>query len=804
MKMNVYKFLPWIVLSFLLTSCRQFQGKNSNAQADEKCISVSNIQFDPSYKSFSVDIEIQQKGSIRFLEDNPQLTIKSSEWVKKWNQHKSIQPELNKIENILTKRISNLNMDILVVVDLTLSSERIQMQKEWIKKLRSIISEQNLYVAFIQGDTTTESLLATDYVLDNYFKPKHSGNKLLYRTILSKLEEMSGQQPTYFPKERQNTDWLALAHRIKALFIFSDGIVYSENKPIDKAHYDLQKRLVQVDSLFPDIPIFYLNFPIEENENTLDLTANNDSRSILELMCKVSNGTYVNTVEGEKFLSDYLAKFDMKYANYRLTFTNPDNKIYRGNIRRLQIDCCDGDSILMTGHLNYSLGSIYRPIIVNGPSSLQIVLKGCLLSVAIMLGLYLIFQFIIPYISYLIFKKKYVIRYKGENMIHNGQLIEQSCYFCKAPFEKGDVIVTKCSHVVHKECWDENEYKCPEYGRNCKHGRHYYNKIHLWDPHNASFYFAWIIAGVLAGLLAWICFTLYKNDNPEILINILLNLYDIPAESGEAKNIIDSYGEHLYYLPFYGLNISFFLTLFLSFMAGHRRWFLKRSLLLITKAVVAGICGYLSFLIGSIVSIVLMIENNSLFIDWIPWMQTGFFIAFIISFQTDIKRKRVLIGAFISIIFGLSSMYVWDNLQNALVDTRDDILLSYMIYCVGFAISIAITFPKSERYFLRVEGPIKAMDIAIYKWINAIFHNRQFTIGKSVNCDLQITWDLQSDIAPEIAEVKMKGGHLYLIALEEGVFTRKKEMKPNEKIRLYHGTHFRIGQTKFTYIERDI
>ena len=50
----------------------------------------------------------------------------------------------------------------------------------------------------------------------------------------------------------------------------------------------------------------------------------------------------------------------------------------------------------------------------------------------------------------------------------------------------------------------------------------------------------------------------------------------------------------------------------------------------------------------------------------------------------------------------------------------------------------------------------------------------------------------------------MKGGHLYLIALEEGVFTRKKEMKPNEKIRLYHGTHFRIGQTKFTYIERDI
>lgn len=59
-------------------------------------------------------------------------------------------------------------------------------------------------------------------------------------------------------------------------------------------------------------------------------------------------------------------------------------------------------------------------------------------------------------------------------------LIEQSCYFCKAPFVEGDEIVVKRKHVLHKSCWDENEYQCPEYGRHCKQGRHYYNsKIYL-------------------------------------------------------------------------------------------------------------------------------------------------------------------------------------------------------------------------------------------------------------------------------------------------------------------------------------
>ena len=185
-------------------------------------------------------------------------------------------------------------------------------------------------------------------------------------------------------------------------------------------------------------------------------------------------------------------------------------------------------------------------------------------------------------------------------------------------------------------------------------------------------------------------------------------------------------------------------------------------------------------------------------------MLSGFMIAFIVAYGTDIKLKKALIGAAISIVFGLGSMYLWSFAFSMQIDTREFLLLSYMIYCIGFAVSVAATSPKSERYFLRVEGPIKEMDVAIYKWMNASILSKRVTIGKSVNCDLQMSWDITSPIAPEQAEVRMINGYLYLFALEDGVIFDKKPLKPRVRKRLYHGSKFVIGKTIFTYIEKDL
>ena len=65
--------------------------------------------------------------------------------------------------------------------------------------------------------------------------------------------------------------------------------------------------------------------------------------------------------------------------------------------------------------------------------------------------------------------------------------VAESCYLCKGEFEKGDEVVIKCKHTMHKECWDENEYHCPEHGRHCKEGSHYYNQHNLLDVRNRKY-----------------------------------------------------------------------------------------------------------------------------------------------------------------------------------------------------------------------------------------------------------------------------------------------------------------------------
>lgn len=82
--------------------------------------------------------------------------------------------------------------------------------------------------------------------------------------------------------------------------------------------------------------------------------------------------------------------------------------------------------------------------------------------------------------------------------------------------------------------------------------------------------------------------------------------------------------------------------------------------------------------------------------------------------------------------------------------------------------------------------------------------NRRVTIGKSVDCNLQMTWDINSNIAPVQAEIVSERGNIYLIAMEEGVCREDKPIVTDKKIRLYHRDKFKIGQTLFTYIEHDV
>ena len=91
----------------------------------------------------------------------------------------------------------------------------------------------------------------------------------------------------------------------------------------------------------------------------------------------------------------------------------------------------------------------------------------------------------------------------------------------------------------------------------------------------------------------------------------------------------------------------------------------------------------------------------------------------------------------------------------------------------------------------------------MFKW----FRNapeRVVTIGKSLNCSLQLSWDISGSVAPVHAEIRLHHNTPYLTALEEGVIVNNKSLEIGKKVWLHHGTSFTIANTTFTYIEKDI
>jgi hypothetical protein len=158
----------------------------------------------------------------------------------------------------------------------------------------------------------------------------------------------------------------------------------------------------------------------------------------------------------------------------------------------------------------------------------------------------------------------------------------------------------------------------------------------------------------------------------------------------------------------------------------------------------------------------------------------------------------------VAVLVSLVAMNIWSSIYMFTgVDFRVLLLYSFMIYTVGIALSIASAAPHSEHYFLQVQGSVKTMDVALYKWFRTN-PNAVVSIGKSVDCSLQLSWDLKGNVAPVHAEIVKKKGIPRLKALEDGVLYQGKPLPVDKYKKLYHGTTFQIGQTLFTYQEKDI
>lgn len=715
--------------------------------------------------------------------DNPDsVQIVATEMLSGASTYQKLsQPVLKEVVRLGAEELAARNVEMEVLVDLTLPQSVVDAQQQAARQIRTIFLPESMNISFMDENGIRETLPATDYVISNYFKSEYSGGrKYLYRSVLDRISGITSA---------------AASDTVRILTVFSDGRVYNRNHPIDPRHFSLQDDLSSICSSAGDKFLFYyVNFPDSDSQNEAGI--------FMQGLCESSYGMYQDHFDASDICGSIFDYFGLDYVDFNFVFQNPPHRIYNGRKHILKIECIHNGETVAKGETQYTGGSFYRPIVANGHSQKAVILQGVVIAFILAILVYLVFQLLVPKIRQIVFEKKYVTTFKHERMVVGNIMVGSECYYCKAPFVEGDRIVAKCKHVMHKSCWDENGYHCPEYSRNCKDGSHYYNTHNLLDPGNALFHMKWVLGAVFAGLFSWIIFSVSSNDfSIAIIQKIMFAINNITPGSKEAAEFYSNNITELNQLPSFGLYIGFALTCALSFMTVHRKGWWRTTLDVLARGVVGGICGYICFLAGAVISILLDLDESYI-IDWVPWAVTGYLIVVFSTVGTRIKmRKKLIYGA---LAIGVISMILWDLVfVGRGTDYRVLLLLSHICFTVGIALSVAQASPRSERFYFHVGGAMKEMDIAIYKWFEANT-NRVVTVGRSVDCDLVMSWDMAGDIAPVQARITKKGGHVHITPLEDGVVVKGRNLAPNKTKCLYHGTKFVIGKTEFIYQEKDI
>ena len=803
---KMYRILLMAFFAVSLVGCDELTGSAINEEemddifstesendstANKEQLEVMGVEFMPGYKRFKMFVSIKEDLGPYALTDTNQVVIKATEYIGGVPNHSSSKPILKLVKNTVGEAITKNSVKALVLVDLDQPQTVVNNELKAVREIRTVF-RQNLYVAFMYDQSVSETMQASDYVLDSRFVSTQNTRKLLYRSILTKKKEIEDRVGAW-----------ADAKKV-AMVVFSNEQVYDDDdEPFDIDHFTLEEEMVKPDTVLNTRFFTVSSVYFSEAEDNGD--SDDQASSVLKVMTKNCGGIYEKQFSWLELKESIMGMKSEEIIANEYDFENPDGKVYSGISHKMVIELFakDDGHLIGTATTDILLGDAYKPVIVNGGNNFVVFLQGVAIGLFVILLVYLVFQLLIPYINYRLFLKKYVVRYLPGNMSVGNIAVPDTCYYCKGHFETGEEIVVKCEHVMHKDCWDENQYHCPEYGRHCDKGSHYYNHVNLFDPDNALYHKRWIIVSVLAALLAWGLYVFMILEFDQTTPTLVAKMVESKITEVGNYAVFNDSDSNLGYLPLFGMCLGGCLTLFLSLLTDRIHFYLRRFIDLCLRVIVVSVASYFLFLLSESVTRAFDMNPWLALINWIPMSIMTLLVAFVSTADTKIHlRKYILL---IAIVLGGLSLYVWSFFFRGIMmlDIRVLLLFSCIFYCVGVGLAVAQMMPKSEHYFLNVKGAVKETDIALFKWfINN--PDEVVTIGKSIDCSLQMTWDIKGQVAPIHANLRLTNMGIRLTALEEGVMVGSKMLLPGNSRLLSHNNQFTIGDTTFTYIERDI
>lgn len=692
-----------------------------------------------------------------------------------------------------------------ILLDKSIPDEGKQQILKSIRQFVSIAPDSCVYISFY-GDEVSGTIPASEKnfsaIEQEFLKP--AAAKYFYSGVHSKLAEFSKSTPS-FMSEIKATDYKR-NDLISTRAVMNPGknylMVFAEGSK--RPDYEMLDFITLTDyqtNNTKDLPKVYGFYYTADGEDTYinttlqGLTQPKDStRTVIrDLLGKVSSSANMNDV-----VKSFQTVIEDATYDYALIYhANPD-KVYTGNISytanwgKIQI-----------GEATFTIGSAERPWPEREQSATSFVIElfvAILVTVLTFAFFFFIMKVVVPYIQSLTFKSKYYKKYQPEANVQR-----RICHYCKQDIRPGQIIVTKCNHWMHKHCWEENGYKCAEFGQNCKTGiqKHvdWKDLFKLSSLKDCS----QTIAGILAGLVSWIIYESCGRGGFTELSKFIVGLV-FNADNPNASLMNDCVSRTSSFLMI-GLLLGFFISLVFRYKDDIRNKNWKVWLKIAGLSVLTGFIGMLAFAIGADLFCLILSWTGKTYIPWycsLPaYIIFSISISLALTLKSSIPVKSALWGGTISSCIGFlvlyftsftSGNYEWLNM-----------LLDFIIYGGGLGASLITVRMLAEKYFLVIQNGVKAgQRIPIHKWMNATGGGNKVSIGITGDCEIQMNWEKSNKVAKEHAQLYIDHEkNLPVIKpLATGVqYNSRAELPVNRPAVLSNGDTFKIGDTIFKYEE---
>lgn len=713
------------------------------------------------------------------------------------------------IENVHVKRLSSgiripKENTFSILLDQSIPADGKRQILKAVRQFLDIAPDSCVYVSFY-GDEVSNSVKATpaDFpAIEKTFLTDTKG-KTFYSGVYAKLAEFSTVPPDLTAVKasdyRANKDISIRASRHPGkniLMVFAEGSRRPDDETLDILSVnDFQAQNI---SELPKVFAFYYTADGEDTNIQTTLEVITTPKDSTDNVISGLKGQVTSSASMSNVLNSFASIIEDEAYDYELSYTAGNDKTYAGNVT---YEARWGKNVIGEGI--FTIGSAERPWPEreqNTTSFLIELLVALLVTVLTFAFFFIVMKIAVPYCRFLSFKSKYYKKYQPEENVQR-----RICHYCKQDLKPGQVIVTKCNHWMHKHCWEENGYKCAEFGQNCKTGiqdhiewKELFKLSSLKDCSQT-------IAGVLAGLVSWIIYELCGRGGftklSEMIVGLVFN-----GQDAQASLVQDCVMRTSSFLMI-GLLLGFFISLVFRYKDDIRDKTWKIWLKIIGLSLMTGAVGMLAFAIGADLFCLILSWTGKTYIPWYCSLPAYILFSISVSLALTVKStipvKSALLGGTISAFIGFlvlyftkftSARYEWLNM-----------LLDFIIYGGGLGASLITVRMLAEKYFLVIQNGVKAgQRIPIHKWMNATGGGNKVSIGMTGECEIQMNWEKSNKVAKVHAQLYIdhEKGLPVIKPMATGVsYNSRTELPVNRQAVLCNGDTFKIGDTIFKYEE---